>query len=70
MLRVLAAPAAKFAELEPRCSLLLILVSHVIAMLAITTLQRNVISRHNLILLVAGVSEEVVSGQWPVTSDQ
>ncbi len=54
MLRVLAAPAAKFAELEPRCSLLLILVSHVIAMLAITTLQRNVISRHNLILLVAG----------------
>ncbi len=63
MLRVLAALTAELAELEPRCRLLLVLVSDVIAMFAITTLQRDVISRHNLFLVRH-------SGQWSVASGQ
>ena len=46
MSRVFAAAATKFAKLESRCRLLLVLVSYIIAAFAVTALERNVVSRH------------------------
>jgi hypothetical protein len=46
MRRVLAAVPTEFLEFEPLRRLLLILVSHVIAVLALTALQHNIVSWH------------------------
>jgi hypothetical protein len=48
MRRVLAALAAKFAELQPACRGLLVFSGGVVAVLAITALQRNNFSRHSI----------------------
>ena len=57
MRRVLAARPAELAELQPARRGLLVLGGGVIAVFAITALQRNNLSRHSIILFVYPAAE-------------
>ena len=66
MRRVLAARAAEFAEFQPARRGLLVFGGGVIAVLAITALQRNNLSRHWLSFSFAPrMGREAVSGTKP-----
>ena len=52
MRRVLAAREAEFVKFQPRRRSLLVLGGRVVAVLALSTLQRNNLSRHSLFLFV------------------
>src|SRR4051812_39957871 len=67
MRRVLAARAAELAEFQPARRGLLVLGGGVIAVLAITALQRNNLSRHRLIpfRVLSRMGREALSGSEP-----